>query len=99
MATTARRTTTNGTGPSPGPAESARRQGAGPAIWLAGDPEDLKIWMDRGAAGIVTNTIVLNQMVQKYGQVIEVVQRYLDITDKPVIVEIDHRSVEPDLPG
>ncbi|MCH8235139.1 MAG: hypothetical protein IIC29_03330 [Chloroflexi bacterium] len=64
MATTARRTVTNGTGPSPGPAESARRQGVGPAIWLAGDPEDLKIWMDRGAAGIITNTIVLNQMVQ-----------------------------------
>lgn len=94
MATTARRTVTNGTGPSPGPAESARRQGVGPAIWLAGDPEDLKIWMDRGAAGIITNTIVLNQMVQKYGQVIEVVQRYLDITDKPVIVEIDGHTTE-----
>ena len=94
MATTARRATTNGTGPSAGPAASARRQGAGPAIWLAGDPEDLKIWMERGAAGVVTNTVVLNQMVQKYGQITDVVQRYLDITDKPVVVEIDGHTTE-----
>ena len=68
--------------------------GSGPAIWLAGDPEDLKVWMDRGAAGIVTNTVVLNQMVQKYGQITEVTKRYLDITDKPVVIEIDGHSTE-----
>ena len=34
-----------------GPVMQARRQGRGPAIWLAGDPEDLKQWMDRGAGG------------------------------------------------
>ena len=44
-----------------GTAENARMTGSGPAIWLAGDPEDLKVWMNRGAAGIVTNTVVLNQ--------------------------------------
>ena len=60
-----RKTSTNGTGLSLGPAVIARRHGAGPAVWLAGDPEDLKVWMDRGVAGIVTNTVVLNQMVQK----------------------------------
>ena len=70
-----------------GPVMQARRVGRGPAIWLAGDPADLKHWMDRGAAGIVTNTVVLNDMVKKYGQIKDVVQRYLDITDKPVVVE------------
>ena len=77
-----------------GPVMQARRQGRGPAIWLAGDPEDLKQWMDRGAAGIVTNTVVLNDMVKKYGQIKDVVQRYLDITDKPVVVEVDGHSTD-----
>ncbi|MCY4528781.1 MAG: hypothetical protein OXD46_07135, partial [Chloroflexi bacterium] len=77
-----------------GPVMQARRVGRGPAIWLAGDPEDLKNWMDRGAAGIVTNTVVLNDMVKKYGQIKDVVQRYLDITDKPVVVEVDGHSTD-----
>ena len=41
----------------------------GPSIWLAGDPEDLKQWMLSGIAGIVTNTVVLNEMTKKYGQI------------------------------
>lgn len=89
-----RRTSTNGTGPSVGAAQTDRRTGAGPAVWLTGDPEDLKVWMDRGVAGIVINTVVLNQMVQKYGQITDVVQRYLDITDKPVVVEIDGHTTD-----
>ena len=68
--------------------------GRGPDIWLAGDPEDLANWMDFGAAGIVTNTVVLNQMVKKYGQIKDVTQRYLDITSKPVVIEIDGSSTE-----
>lgn len=76
-----------------GAVSRAKAEGRGPLIWLAGDPEDLKDWMPLGIAGIVTNTVVLNQMVQKYGQIIQVVQRYLDITDKPVVVEIDGHSV------
>ena len=75
-----------------GPVTQARRVGRGPAVWLAGDPEDLKLWMDRGAAGIVTNTVVLNEMVKKYGQLTDVVRRYLDVTDKPVVVEVDGHS-------
>ena len=78
----------------PGEAAMARAMGSGPAVWLAGDPEDLKPWMDRGAAGIVTNTVVLNEMVQKYGQMTDVIQRYLDITDKKVAVEIDGHSTQ-----
>ena len=42
---------------------------SGPAIWLAGDPEDLKQWMLSGIAGIVTNTVVLNEMTKKFGQI------------------------------
>ena len=75
-----------------GTVSEARRAGRGPAIWLAGDPEDLEEWMPLGIAGIVTNTVVLNQMVQKYGPVTDLVRRYLDITDKPVVVEIDGHS-------
>ena len=77
-----------------GPVTQARLQGRGPAIWLAGDPEDLKDWMPLGAAGIVTNTVVLNQMVRKYGLLTDVVKRYLDITDKQVVVEIAGHSTE-----
>lgn len=77
-----------------GEAEVNRFFSGGPAVWLAGDPEDLRPWMDRGAAGIVTNTVVLNEMVQKYGQMTDVVQRYLDITDKRVAVEIDGHSTQ-----
>ena len=77
-----------------GPDMKAREVGRGPAIWLAGDPNDLKDWIDRGAAGIVTNTVVLNDMVKKYGQIIDVVKRYLDITAKPVVVEVDGKSTD-----
>lgn len=77
-----------------GTAEEARTGASGPAIWLAGDPDDLPEWLDRGAAGIVTNTIVLNDMVKKYGQVTGVIQRYLDITNKPIVVEIDGHSTK-----
>ena len=82
------------TASAPGAAQLNRTASSGPAVWLAGDPEDLKPWMQRGAAGIVTNTVVLNEMVQKYGQMTEVIQRYLDITDKKVAVEIDGHSTQ-----
>ncbi len=87
-------TVTDGVHAEIGKVDATRRTGPGPMIWLAGDPEDLKMWMDRGVYGIVTNTVVLNDMVKKYGQVTEVVQRYLDITDKPLVVEIDGHSKE-----
>ena len=77
-----------------GPVTKARQRGHGPAIWLAGDPEDLKVWLPRGGYGIVTNTVVLNEMVQKYGPLTELVKRYLDITDKPVVVEVDGHTTQ-----
>ena len=77
-----------------GPVTKARQRGHGPAIWLAGDPEDLKVWLPRGGYGIVTNTVVLNEMVQKYGPLTELVKRYLDITDKQVVVEVDGHTTQ-----
>lgn len=77
-----------------GAAAKSHETASGPAVWLAGDPADLEPWMARGAAGIVTNTVVLNEMVKKYGQLTDVVQRYLDITDKKVAVEIDGHSTQ-----
>jgi transaldolase len=72
----------------------ARSAGVGPDIWLAGDPADLKEWLKYGSAGIVTNTVVLNDMAKKYGQVTDVIRRYLDITDKKVVVEIDGHTTQ-----
>lgn len=71
-----------------------RSQGCGPTIWLAGRPEELQEWMPLGIAGIVTNTVVLNQYAKPYGSVLDLIKKYLDITDKPVVVEIDGHSVE-----
>jgi transaldolase len=80
--------------PAAGPVTATRQRGSGPAIWLAGDPEDLKVWLPRGGYGIVTNTVVLNEMVQKYGPLTELVKRYLDITDKQVVVEVDGHTTQ-----
>ena len=81
-------------GPDIGAVARARRRGRGPTIWLAGEPDDLKEGMAMGAAGIVTNTVVLNQYAPKHGGVVALIKKYLDITDKPVVVEIDGHSVE-----
>jgi len=85
---------TNGQEDLIGRTTAERMIGRGPAMWLAGDPADLKIWLPRGGAGVVTNTVVLDDMTQKYGQMTEVVKRYLDITDKPVAVEVDGHSTQ-----
>jgi transaldolase len=76
-----------------GPVSEVRERGRGPGIWLAGDPEDLKPWMPF-ATGIVTNTVVQNDLVKKYGPLTELIKRYLDITDLPVVVEIDGHTTE-----
>ena len=71
-----------------------RSEGRGPTIWLAGSPEELEEWMPLGIAGIVTNTVVLNQYARAYGSVIDLIKKYLDMTDKPVVMEIDGHTVE-----
>ena len=73
-------------------ASDNKKDSIGPDIWLAGDPEDLTKWMDKGVKGIVTNTVVLKEMTDKYGSIIELTKRYLDITDKKVAIEIDGHS-------
>ena len=50
--------------------------------------------MPLGIAGIVTNTVVLNQYAKAYGTVIDLIKAYLDITDKPVVMEIDGHTVD-----
>ena len=92
--TTITQISTNGAVENAGAAVRSMFEGRGPDIWLAGDPEDLKDLLPLGPRGIVTNTVVLNDMVKKYGQITEVVQRYLDITDKQVVVEIDGHSTQ-----
>ena len=77
-----------------GPVQKTRSEGAGPTIWLAGSPEELEEWMPLGIAGIVTNTVVLNQYAKPYGSVVDLIKKYLDITDKPVVMEIDGHTVE-----
>lgn len=77
-----------------GSVAQTRAQGRGPTIWLAGTPDELEEWMPLGIAGIVTNTVVLNQYAKPYGTVINLIKKYLDITDKPVVVEIDGHTVE-----
>ena len=77
-----------------GPVPTARRQDRGPAIWLAGDPDDLKEWMPLGIAGIVTNTVVHNQYAKAHGGAIDVIKKYLDLTDKPIVVEVDGHSLD-----
>ena len=77
-----------------GTVPAARRQGRGPAIWLAGDPDDLEEWMPLGIAGIVTNTVVHNQYAKAHGSAIDVIKKYLDLTDKPIVVEIDGHSLD-----
>ena len=66
----------------------------GPAVWLAGDPADLGDWLARGAAGIVTNTVVQRELAAKYGGLLEVTRRYLDITDKRVVIEVEGHTTE-----
>ena len=62
---------------------NTRAEGRGPTIWLAGSPDELREWMPLGIAGIVTNTVVLNQYAKQYGTAIELIKAYLDLTDKP----------------
>ncbi|MXZ20198.1 MAG: hypothetical protein F4Y84_06270 [Caldilineaceae bacterium SB0665_bin_25] len=71
-----------------------RSKGRGPTIWLAGPPADLEEFMPLGIEGIVTNTVVLNQYAKQYGSVIALIEAYLEMTDKPVVMEIDGHSVE-----
>ena len=70
------------------------KQGVGPDIWLAGDPSDLQKYMNNGIKGIVTNTVVQKELVQKYGSLTNLTKEYLNITDKKIAIEIDGNSTQ-----
>ena len=64
-------------------------------IWLWGDPERIEDYLELGVVGIVTNTIVLDEMVDTYGTMISMVERYLGLQDRePVVVEVDGDTTE-----
>ena len=66
----------------------------GPQIWLQGDPAELKDMMQYGIGGLITNTIILKDLTAKYGQLRGLIQQYLDITDKELVVEVDGDTIE-----
>lgn len=72
---------------------ASRRKGV-PLIWLAGDPDDLGPRLEMGCAGIVTNTVVLRQLCEKYGTTENLARAYCAITDLPVVMEIDGETTE-----
>ena len=57
-----------------GAVPKARAEGRGPTIWLAGTPDELEPLMPLGIAGIVTNTVVLNQYAKQYGSAIDLIK-------------------------
>ena len=69
-----------------------RRQG--PQIWLAGDPAEIKDLLPFGVAGIITNTIVLKELTERDGQLLDVLKQHLDITDKTIVVEVDGDTID-----
>ena len=70
------------------------KKGKSPGVWLAGDPEDLKKWMQYGVTGIVTNTVVQRELTEKYGSLIDLTTKYLQITDRKIAIEIDGNSTQ-----
>ena len=65
-----------------------------PLIWLAGDPDNLVPRLAMGCAGVVTNTVVLRQLCEKYGTTENLARAYCDITDLPVVMEIEGETTE-----
>jgi transaldolase len=64
-------------------------------IWLQGDPEEVEDYLELGIYGFVTNTIILDDLVDKYGPMLGLIERYLELEhDGPVVVEIDGDTTE-----
>ncbi len=95
------RASTAGTGAEPTPVgrelpESFPRGHRDPiGIWLWGDPEELEDYLELGVVGLVTNTIVLDQLTDSRRSMLNVIERYLELpNDGPLVVEIDGDSTE-----
>ena len=64
-------------------------------IWFQGDPEVIKDYLEFNPVGIVTNTLVLDGLVDTYGPMLGVIERYLELdNDGPVVVEVDGDTTE-----
>ena len=64
-------------------------------IWLAGDPAEIRDYLELGIVGLVTNTIVLDGLVDKYGPILRVIEKYLELQDElPLVVEVDADTAE-----
>ncbi len=64
-------------------------------IWLWGDPAEIRDYLELGVVGLVTNTIVLDQLTDSYGPMIRVIERYLNLPHNgPLVVEVDGDTTE-----
>ena len=59
-------------------------------IWLWGDPHEIRDYLELGVVGLVTNTIVLDNLTDTHGSMIDVITQYLDLPHNgPLVVEVD----------
>ncbi len=66
-----------------------------PGIWFQGDPKVIQDYLEFDPVGIVTNTIVLDDLTDRYGPMLGIIERYLALpTDGPVVVEVDGDTAE-----
>ena len=58
-------------------------------IWFQGDPDAIEEYLEFNPIGIVTNTIVLDDLAETHGRMIKLIERYLGVADDlPVVVEV-----------
>ncbi len=64
-------------------------------IWFQGDPEVITDYLEFKPIGFVTNTIVLDDLADTHGPMINLIDRYLTLLDDvPVVVEVDGDTTE-----
>ena len=64
-------------------------------IWLQGDPDEIADYLELGIYGIVTNTIILDGLVDTHEPMLPLIERFLGLQDHgPVVVEVDGDTTE-----
>ena len=66
----------------------------GPQIWLQGDPDEIRDMMPLGISGIITNNIILNDEARKYKDLRALLEQYLALDPKHLVVEVDGDTYE-----
>jgi len=66
----------------------------GPQIWLQGDPDEIRDMMPLGISGIITNNIILNNEARKYKNLRTLLEQYLELDPKHLVVEVDGDTYE-----